>query len=216
MLARRVGVAWSELEHEWYDLRSTYPNPVKRRFYRIAALLELAESEFLDLRQIRSQYEKSVAVRVEANVLDVPVDPVTLKAFVETEPLIAELDKLVCSAIGARLIEDIPDKTFESVAKVVNTAGIPTLGRLSQLLKTYSQSIPSYARLLSNEIRPNPPAGLKIYRLNCIFYLCFIFANVTGIESSAQLLRELDVVLPITAERQIEIAESVLKKDAGD
>ena len=45
--------AWSEIEHEWYDLKDAYPDKVKRRFYRIAALLELAESEFLNLKKIR-------------------------------------------------------------------------------------------------------------------------------------------------------------------
>jgi putative GTP pyrophosphokinase len=48
--------AWSEIEHPWYDLKPAYPATIKRRFARMAALLEIAESEFLNLRQIQSDY----------------------------------------------------------------------------------------------------------------------------------------------------------------
>src|ERR1700693_1833868 len=65
--------AWSELEHEWYDLKGAYPKDVKRRFYRIAALLELAESEFQDIRKQRTAYERSVAVRGEGGGPAAPV-----------------------------------------------------------------------------------------------------------------------------------------------
>jgi putative GTP pyrophosphokinase len=52
--------AWSEIEHEWYDLKDAYPENVKRRFYRTAALLELAESEFLDIRKQRTNYQNQL------------------------------------------------------------------------------------------------------------------------------------------------------------
>src|SRR5262249_19177482 len=79
--------AWAEIEHEWYDLKNTYPKNVKRRFYRITALLELAESEFLDIRKKRSEYQRSVALRVEAKVPDLPLDGVSLKSLIEKDPL---------------------------------------------------------------------------------------------------------------------------------
>jgi len=81
--------AWSEIEHEWYDLKTEYPRNIKRRFYRLAALLEIAESEFLDLRNSRTQYERSVAVRVEAQVPDLPIDSVSMRSLIEQEPLVA-------------------------------------------------------------------------------------------------------------------------------
>jgi len=48
--------AWAEIEHPWYDLKGAYPTDIKRRFARMAALLEIAESEFLNLRRIQSDY----------------------------------------------------------------------------------------------------------------------------------------------------------------
>ncbi len=36
--------AWAEIEHEWYDLGEAFPDEIKRRFYRMAALLDIAES----------------------------------------------------------------------------------------------------------------------------------------------------------------------------
>jgi len=92
--------AWSEMEHEWYDLKDAYPAKVKRRFYRIAALLELAESEFLDIRNSRTQYERSVAVRVEANVLDLPIDAVSLRSFIEQENIVGQIDGSLAHVMG--------------------------------------------------------------------------------------------------------------------
>ncbi len=58
----------------------------------MAALLEIAESEFLSLRQLQSDYQQAVAVQVEANVPDLAVDAVSLRTFIETEPIVVELD----------------------------------------------------------------------------------------------------------------------------
>lgn len=46
--------AWSEIEHEWYDLKQAYPDEIKRRFSRLMALFEIAESEFTALKRERS------------------------------------------------------------------------------------------------------------------------------------------------------------------
>src|ERR1035441_7541149 len=91
--------AWSELEHEWYDLKDAYPKDVKRRFYRIAALLELAESEFQDIRKQRTAYERSVAVRVEAKEPDIPVDAVSMRQFIEREAIVSEMDKSIAAIL---------------------------------------------------------------------------------------------------------------------
>jgi putative GTP pyrophosphokinase len=93
--------AWSEIEHPWYDLKDAFLDDIKRRFARMAALLEIAESEFLSLKKIQSDYVLAVGVQVETNVPDVPVDPVSLKTFIEQEPLVGEIDTVLASIIGS-------------------------------------------------------------------------------------------------------------------
>ncbi len=60
--------AWSEMEHSWYDLRGDSPEKVKRRYARLAALLEIAEDEFQDLRKLQRDFKESTELRLKAGV----------------------------------------------------------------------------------------------------------------------------------------------------
>jgi len=62
--------------------------------------LEIAESEFLDIRKARTQYEKSVEVRVLTKAPDIAVDAVSLRTFVEQDPILSEIDRAI--AKGSR------------------------------------------------------------------------------------------------------------------
>src|SRR5260370_29567843 len=87
--------AWAEIEHPWYDLKGAFPDNIKRRFARMAALLEIAEEEFLSLRKLQSDYRQSVDIQAEANVSDLAVDAVSLKTFIARDPLRAEMDRQI-------------------------------------------------------------------------------------------------------------------------
>src|SRR5208283_4690096 len=77
--------AWSEIEHEWYDLKDGYPREIKRRFSRLIALLEVAEAEFIEIRKLRKQTENSVGILVEALILDLLLDQVSIRSLVEKD-----------------------------------------------------------------------------------------------------------------------------------
>jgi ppGpp synthetase/RelA/SpoT-type nucleotidyltranferase len=152
--------AWSEIEHEWYDLKDAYPDDVKRRFYRIAALFELAESEFLDIKKDRRQYEQSVAVRVGAHDLDVQVDAVSLRPFIEQERLVAEVDDAIAAALGRRISPEISDRIIERRARAAQLAGMVRLQDIRDKLLKYRTLIPTYSlrcrRELWSHIPPSP------------------------------------------------------------
>ena len=135
---------WSELEHPWYDLKDAFPPAIKRRFARMAALLEIAESEFLNLRKVQSDYQKSVNVRVEANVPDLPVDAVSLRSFIEHEPLVAELDKSLAIILGKTISKTISDSMVEFRIKSVITPGMTKLQDVRSALEKYGRALPKY------------------------------------------------------------------------
>lgn len=166
--------AWSEIEHEWYDLKESYPEDVKRRFYRIAALLELAESEFLDIRKKRTDYQKSVAVRVEARVPDVAIDAVSLRAFIEQEALVASLDGRCANAMRSKLVADLPDSILDYRLRVVVRNGFAQLYQLRDALTKQELMIPEFVALCWAEVWSKDPRtghtptvnpGVSIYHL---------------------------------------------------
>ena len=134
-----LGHAWSEIEHEWYDLRDAYPDEVKRRFSIIAALFELAGREFVDIRKSKAQYERAVALQVEAGVPDIPVDAVSLRTFIEQEPIVSELDGIMASALGFSLDAPQNDAALETRSKLVNLVGIKKLQDSSRCPEDLSQ-----------------------------------------------------------------------------
>lgn len=166
--------AWSEIEHPWYDLKGAFPDNIKRRFARMAALLEIAESEFLSLRKIQSDYMLSVGVQVETNVPDVPVDAVSLRTFIEQEPLVREIDEVLASDLGYALEADVDDRTVEKYARDAIYAGMGKLQDVRDFLKRFRSGIPEYVRRCREEVWLHSPRGTTFPRGVCIYHLATI------------------------------------------
>jgi ppGpp synthetase/RelA/SpoT-type nucleotidyltranferase len=175
-----LGHAWSEIEHEWYDLRDAYPDEVKRRFSIVAALFELAGREFVDIRKSKAQYERAVALQVEAGVPDIPVDAVSLRTFIEQEPIVGELDNVVASALGLSLDAPLNDAALETRSRLVNLAGIKKLQDLRSALLTYRRAIPEFMKRCSTEVWPNAPSSTNADKGVCIYQLALFLATRQG------------------------------------
>ena len=105
---------------------------------------------------------------------DLPIDAVSLRAFIEQEPLVRRIDKLVADAIGIDLIGTLPDKVLEARLKVANAMDLPKLRDLRDALTKYEPLLPGFVRLCVAEVwskqsrpRPMTPAnlGVSIYQL---------------------------------------------------
>jgi ppGpp synthetase/RelA/SpoT-type nucleotidyltranferase len=201
--------AWSEIEHEWYDLKETYPKEIKRRFSRLIALLELAEVEFVDIRKFREQFEKSVAVRVEANVLDLPVNAISLRTFIEKEPLVIQMDRLVAAAAGLKYEDRIEDSSIEHKADPVNLAGMHKLEALRASLIKHGPAISEFVRRCTKEIWP-PVYRETLTRGVSIFQLATLLLSASGKLPLTKLYRREDLEWDV--ERQIAVARETLAK----
>jgi putative GTP pyrophosphokinase len=205
--------AWSELEHEWYDLKDAYPKDVKRRFYRIAALLELAESEFQDIRKQRTAYERSVAVRVEAKEPDIPVDAVSMRQFIEREAIVSEMDKSIAAILGFTITEQMADKTVESRAKSVNLVGISNLQDLSGTLQKYRNAVLEFVTRSQQEAWPlRSSSGIASPGL-CVYHLAFLLVSRQGKDELVQFLTEQGVPHEmVNFDSQVVIAREIAAK----
>jgi len=171
--------AWSEIEHEWYDLKDAYPDEIKRRFYRLAALLEIAESEFLDLRKLKTDYRRSVDVQVEAEVSDVPVNAVSLKAFISREPIVARIDERISSILGVPLSEPT-DRSLEDRSAISNMAGLSALQLLAGSLRKYEAPVLEYVRRCNPHWQAGRSQSLEMPKGVCIFHLAMMLLALEG------------------------------------
>ncbi len=84
--------AWAEIEHDLgYKSAESIPIPLRRRFSRLAGLLELADSEFVELQRALKDYTRKVAQQATLAPDALELDTVLLQSLTEKGP-VAELD----------------------------------------------------------------------------------------------------------------------------
>lgn len=115
--------AWAEIEHDiQYKSALAIPGEINRRFMALAALLELADREFQDIRDADRRLEQEAQARVEGGNLDVEITPNTLKVY---------LDR--------RLGSDnrISNASYDWLARVLKNLGFTTLAQIDTCIAPY-------------------------------------------------------------------------------
>ncbi len=121
--------AWAQMEHDLgYKSKESLPLAFRRRFSRLAGLLEIADEEFMALRRGLQSYSKAA----EEGRSSLPIDSISLSSFVHSD-LIAELDSRVAGWLQAKL----EDETFypEYLARMLDLVGLADLGQLRRLIQ---------------------------------------------------------------------------------
>ena len=84
--------AWAEIEHDLgYKAEAAIPRNVRRRFSRLAGLLELADDEFLGIRQQINANQVTATETIEKGKLAIEIDQDSLSAFVQASTQIGDL-----------------------------------------------------------------------------------------------------------------------------
>jgi putative GTP pyrophosphokinase len=96
--------AWAEINHDLgYKAAGEVPRQVRRRFARVAGLLELADIEFVGIRDELARYGGEVAQRIEHEPSTVLLDAVSLESFRQTDQTVGDLDRAIAKQIGGSL-----------------------------------------------------------------------------------------------------------------
>jgi ppGpp synthetase/RelA/SpoT-type nucleotidyltranferase len=131
--------AWAEIEHDLgYKVGAPIPAPIRRRFSRLAGLLEIGDSEFTLIRNDLAAYAEHVTEDIQERPSSVGLDDVSLKAFIASDPTSTYLAKEIAAHVGATL-EDEPN--FQFLAEIVKYTGITTIEELQTALDTRKEFI---------------------------------------------------------------------------
>ncbi len=99
--------AWAEVEHDLgYKAQDVVPEDIRRRFSRIAGLLEIADQEFVSIRRELARYERAVAAELEDPDRPVPLDSISLQTVARSRE-VRELDEAVAGLLGKPLSADV-------------------------------------------------------------------------------------------------------------
>lgn len=134
--------AWAEIEHDLgYKFPEAVPNSIKRRFSRVAGLLEIADAEFTELRSLMEKYEKRVKAEDFLPANSDRLDAVLLKSLIDST-LVQSSDNLLVEALQKPLANIIffPDYLI----KLLNAAGLGSAAEIMRMLTLAQKDLVSF------------------------------------------------------------------------
>jgi ppGpp synthetase/RelA/SpoT-type nucleotidyltranferase len=187
---------WAEIEHDLgYKTSSEVPESIRRQFARLAGLLELADDEFVRIRNSLEAYSREVSTKIAEDPNTVSLDRVSLVDFARTDILVRHLDQAIAVSFGCSVR---PNEDF--IAKNVGGLqffGLQTIADVKSALEKHKDHIIRLSDRWSkdNEESGEDTIGESISESISLFYLCYILAGAS--QSINQVHRYLRM-LPIS------------------
>lgn len=177
--------AWAEIEHDLgYKSLDEVPDTIKRRFFRIAALLEVADTEFVRLRTDLVQSKKELLPHHISNLPNSDSLSVeTLRNFLMESAVAMQLDKRIVDVTGG-LLHYNPN-SIERNFRQLEEAQINTTARLEELLRQHGDEIIALYKknrgkwILHLKAFPEKHGSHSSPRGICITYLSFLLMQAS-------------------------------------
>ena len=174
--------AWAEIEHDLgYKTSKGVPRELRRRFSRLAGLLELADEEFRSIRDASRAHAQRVERAVTEEPAETPIDQDSLLSFLRTNPRIAELDAAIADTLEMPALGDLGDDYAGSLAELAYAAGFETIGDLETALDQNKEAL----RAFSGAWLAEEPFGTRevIPRGVSLFHLFYLVAAERGLDA---------------------------------
>ncbi|QTO17450.1 GTP pyrophosphokinase [Burkholderia seminalis] len=169
--------AWAEIEHDMgYKSADEVPAPVKRKFSRLAGLLELADEEFMAIRKELDEYEKTLVARLEQQANDIALDAESLVAFVNTDEVVGRIDAVIVQYVDAELVP-VSTRSIGRRVSQLKYFNFESIGEIKDALVANEALICEVAqRWLTREGDATPPSerwARGMQRGTATFYLAY-------------------------------------------
>ncbi|WP_098743527.1 hypothetical protein [Paenibacillus sp. EZ-K15] len=165
---------WAEIEHDLgYKSKLEIPKDIRRNFSRLAGLLEIADSEFLRIRNELENYEQKVSEQIILQPTIVSIDKVSLDSFVNNNSKIYEISKEIAQTINYELRNTavLLDRYIERF----HYLGIEYISEIEALLDKYSATMIKFADKWIDKDQKDEDQEIRSVDLGIsLFYLCYI------------------------------------------
>jgi len=184
--------AWAEIEHDLgYKAGATVPAPVRRRFSRLAGLLEIADAEFMQIRDGLEEYGARVQEQIVLTPDEIEIDNVSLQAFIEGDASVKMLDQVIAESLRCEL-EDACD--VEGLVTYLTRVGISTIQELREAIRLNEGRM----RALCAELEKVPNVGSHtVERGISLFHLFQVMIALQhDLAGVCALLGEFSIAMP--------------------
>ena len=159
---------WAEIEHDLgYKSKDSVPKDIRRRFSRLAGLLEIADSEFIQIRDNLQAYEKAVPKIIIDTPESVLIDQASMNIFIMNDMRVREFDQRIANIVEAEISEDV----MVSIMNELKYFGLETIADIEYAMHEFGDIAVKFAeKWLGSKKYQTMGAGISL------FYLCYILA----------------------------------------
>ncbi len=185
--------AWCEIEHDsGYKGGNEIPREVKRDFFRLAGLLEVADKEFLGIRENLKDYSAKVSEIIATKPDEVLIDAVSLRKFIETNKELQIINQTIAD-YDKGWIEQSPDNQIIRCANELSYVGLKTIEDIENNLKKFKDDVLAFAfKLIS--VKEDNIFDRSMRDTIGIFYLCYIILGVNfSVAGIVEYLNDADI-----------------------
>ncbi|MBQ8540493.1 MAG: hypothetical protein IJ435_03350 [Clostridia bacterium] len=179
--------AWAEIEHDLgYKSEIAVPTEIRRNFSRLAGLLEIADKEFLEIREKLSDYASEVGEKIKKDEMyNKELDSVIIQTLCSSNDDIKEINAQIAAFFKAKIDDKSGDfEYFEHRIESLHWLNVYTFGELLHLIQKNKAKAIEIARVQASR------SGNEYETLNMaisIFYICYAevisrFDDVSKIE----------------------------------
>lgn len=162
--------AWAEIEHDLGYKAEAVPRAVRRRFSRLAGLLELADDEFIGIREEIAAHQTVARETIQQGALAIEIDQDSLSAFVQSRQQIRQLDRAIARATNCTLRNRIDEEFMGRQAAHLTGLGFASIEELSNYLDQEWELLKSFVNALLSRMEHTPrnkrlplPMGIGLY-----------------------------------------------------
>lgn len=168
--------AWAEIEHDLgYKTALGVPRDVRRSFSRLAGLLELADKEFVSIRETIEEYEKALPARLERAPETVLLDKASFKAFIGSSSVLKDLDRKLGELCGGAALTPIPEGApIEYTLASLHFLGLQSVAQLEEALRKRETMILRFAAEWLNGSKKTLGEGVSL------LYLAYVLLGEGG------------------------------------
>lgn len=192
---------WAEIEHDLgYKSKESIPKDIRRRFSRLAGLLEIADDEFIQIRDSLKEYERTISKIIIDAPSSVLIDQASLSAFVKNSTLVHELDQRIATEANARISKT---EIGNSIINELKYNGLETIADIESALREFGDiAVQLAGKWLKDTQLEEIKVGISL------FYLCYILAARNG--SAKEVLGYLKAFNIVGGKPQESAAEDII------
>lgn len=170
--------AWAEIEHDLgYKSKAAVPRLVRRRFFRLAGLLELADQEFMTIRGELEKYVDELPQEIVTKPADVTIDKLSLDVFIKQDSMLEAVDEEIVEIGKWELDKSTILYMVARLVAMLSLVGVVTIEQLSDGLRVNHDMMIEFAKKWINDGSSSSDSDYEdtsAPRGVAILYLCYV------------------------------------------